>query len=167
MVNVHVQNRQESIWIALHPISLYRRPQPWLAQNELREFMHMKNISISLEQLRYEPFKGLIIDSRVGIKKIEINVDQTLLGGFRWEKKKVGGDGHTTSEEESSLSSSCADCLRLDMGFQFSVVISAFWSKINLRLPRIGPPIKPKYSKSWQLSTPFFVPYHLNIDAIV
>lgn len=42
----------------------------------------MKNISISLEQLGYEPFKGLIIDSGIWIKKIEINIDQTLLGGL-------------------------------------------------------------------------------------
>lgn len=50
--------------------------------------MYVENISISLEQLGYKPFKGLIIDSGIWIKKIEINIDQTLLGGLTWENER-------------------------------------------------------------------------------
>jgi hypothetical protein len=41
----------------------------------------MKTLSIPLEQLDQETFKSLVVNCRIWIIKIEIDVDEALLGG--------------------------------------------------------------------------------------
>jgi hypothetical protein len=42
--------------------------------------MYIENLGIPLEKLGQETFKGLVIDCRIWIEKIKVNVDETLLG---------------------------------------------------------------------------------------
>jgi hypothetical protein len=49
----------------------------------------MKDVSIPLEQLCQQAFEGLIIDRRIWIEKIKINVDEALLGGFWMRRDKT------------------------------------------------------------------------------
>lgn len=79
-MDVHVEDSQERIRIALDTVRFYRGPDRGLAEDEFSEVVGVKEISIGLEELAKETFEGLVVDGRIWIKEIEIDVDEALLG---------------------------------------------------------------------------------------
>lgn len=133
--------------------------------------MYVENISISLEQLGYKPFKGLIIDSGIWIKKIEINIDQTLLGGLTWENERKCY-AHVTYDIRGRI---VTVFVRVLLAFRHWIrfVFTQARSKIKPTGIRIGPPIKSKNGSKilieecvdYARKTPKPLPYHSTIFA--
>lgn len=79
LVDMHVQCRQDSIWVALPPIALHGGTHQRLGQDQVCKIMSVQEFRIHLEELSGEPFEGEIVYVRVWVEKVKIDVDETLL----------------------------------------------------------------------------------------
>ena len=77
-MNMHIQHTQTRIRIPLLPLRLHRRPHKRLPQNQVRQLMHAKQLCVSLEELREEELEREIVDGRVRVEEVEIDVDDVL-----------------------------------------------------------------------------------------
>lgn len=82
MVDVHIEHGQKSVWVAFDSIGFDRRAHRRLAQHELREGMQVEVVRfcIFLQKLGEQSLQRLIVDFRIRVEKIEIDIDKGLLG---------------------------------------------------------------------------------------
>ena len=76
---VQVQDRQDRIRVALFPVAFYGSPHSRLRQNKVRQVVCLQKLGIALEQLVRKPFYGKVIDLRIWVEKVEVDIDETLL----------------------------------------------------------------------------------------
>jgi hypothetical protein len=78
-VDVHVEHREEGIWIAFFAISLYGSSDERLGQNELGEFMRLQYVGVCLKELGDKSLESDKVDVGVGIKELKVDLDEALL----------------------------------------------------------------------------------------
>lgn len=78
-MQVHVNYGQERIWITLGPITFDGRAHPRLRQDQVGKFCRVYGICVSLKLLDDEPLEGMIVNRRVRVEKLEVDIDEALL----------------------------------------------------------------------------------------
>lgn len=76
-MDIHIQNRQERIWITVNPIHLDRGTNERLAKYQVGEIVYMEVLRIILEDLGQEPFDGGVVNGP-WVEELEIDVDEVL-----------------------------------------------------------------------------------------
>ena len=76
---MEVERGEERERIALAAIAFYGRAHEGLGENKVREVMYGQELSIGLEELGDEAFEGEEVDVWVGVKELEVDIDEALL----------------------------------------------------------------------------------------
>lgn len=122
----HIENGQDGVRIALPPIALDGSADKRLREDEVREVVDMERLCVALEELRSKPLEGEVIDVRVRIEKLEVDVHEALLARIPRREliapaKWGGGGGAPTRSLASSLSESSSGSGASDLRFAMGV----------------------------------------------
>ena len=77
---MHIQHTQTRIRIALDPIRLHRRPKQGLSQYEVRKLIRPQELRIRRKELVQQTLEREVVDLRVRVEEVEVDVDELLLG---------------------------------------------------------------------------------------
>ena len=90
MVRMEIDHTQKRVWIALLSVTFHRRPDLWLAEQEIGEVLQLESVCIALEELCGQPLHSEIVNFWIGVKEVEVNVDNALLGSQSHEQFRCG-----------------------------------------------------------------------------
>lgn len=87
---MHIKHGQDGVRIALPPVTFDGGPDQWLRQDEVRKVIDVEKLCIALEKLCRQPLEGVIIDVRVRIEKVEVDIHEALLARGELIARAIG-----------------------------------------------------------------------------
>lgn len=113
LVYMEIDDRENSIRVALLPVAFHGRPDLGLCQYQVREVMDLQGRHVALPKLTRQPFYRQIVDGRVRVEEIKLYIDEALLGWHESDRSDVSNLVRTISLPPSSSSSVL--CFLFDM----------------------------------------------------
>lgn len=126
-MHMEVQRCEEREGIALAAVAFHGGADEGLGEDEVREVVHGEDLRVRLKELGDEALEGEEVDVRVGVEKLEVDVDEALLADPVSVRGEVGirvGGKPTRSESDSSseVSFPLSCCFLFAIVAMFSVI---------------------------------------------